>query len=404
MQGRGKAQPAKGASKAAARSRGMPPSGRRATAREVAELAGVSISAVSRVFTKGASVSATTRSKVLDATRSLGYRPNLLARSLMTRRTELIGLISNNFDNPAFMEIFDLFTRRLQQKGLRPLLVNVSDGLPPNGALGMLLQYSVDGVIVASSQLHREFAEACVEARLPLVQAFGRPTGKIAINTVGADNVQGGRVAADLLCERGYRRIAYLGGPRTAPSTEDRVKGFRGRLLAARLRPVAEIYGQSFSYDVGNTLMRQLLKNGNVDAVFCGDDILAMGAIDACREAGMSVPGDIGIIGFDDMPMASWSAYDLTTVRQPIGDIIITAVELILSIVGKPQRAAQTRLFACEGIVRGTLRAPARGTLRAPAGGTLRAPAGGTLRAPAGGTPSIIHEKANLKFAGARKT
>src|SRR5438477_1028115 len=238
MRRRASPQPTERASRAAVGSRGMPALGRRVTAREVAELAGVSISAVSRVFTKGASVSEKTRTKVLDATRSLGYRPNLLARSLMTRRTELIGLISNNFDNPAFMQIFDLFTRHLQQRGLRPLLVNLSDGLPPTGALGMLMQYGVDGVIVASSPLHRELAEACVAVHLPVVQAFGRPTGKIAIDAVGADNDQGGRVAADLLCERGYRQIAYLGGPRTAPSTEDRVKGFRGRLLANGLYPV----------------------------------------------------------------------------------------------------------------------------------------------------------------------
>src|SRR5215471_2647586 len=108
---------------------------RRTTAKEVAEAAGVSISAVSRTFTKGASVSPATREKVLAATRALGYQPNMLARALMTKRTELIGLISNNFDNPAFMEIFDLFTRRLQQRGRRPLLVNLTDGAPPGGAL-----------------------------------------------------------------------------------------------------------------------------------------------------------------------------------------------------------------------------------------------------------------------------
>jgi DNA-binding LacI/PurR family transcriptional regulator len=333
---------------------------RRVTAREVAKLAGVSISAVSRAFTKGASVSAATRTKVLDATRSLGYRPNVLARSLITRRTELIGLISNNFDNPAFMEIFDLFTRRLQQHGLRPLLVNLSEGVPPNGALDTLLQYSVDGVIVASSPLHRQFARACVEARLPAVQAFGRQVGKFPITAVGADNVHGGWLAAQLLCERGYRRIAYLGGPSTAPSTKDRLKGFRSRLLPEGLRPVREVFGSSFSYQTGNVLMRQLLNYGNIDAVACGDDILAIGAIDACRELEVSIPGDVGIIGFDDMPMASWSAYNLTTVRQPLGDIIVTAVEIILEIVDKPQRAAETRLFACEPIVRGTLREPVR--------------------------------------------
>jgi len=329
----------------------------RVTAKEVAEFAGVSISAVGRVFTKGASVSAAMRSKVLDATRSLGYQPNLLARSLMTKRTELVGLISNNFDNPAYMEIFDLFTRRLQEHGLRPLLVNLTDGVPPNGALEMLQQYSVDGVIVASSPLHREFAAACANTPIPVVQAFGRPAGRFAISAVGADNVQGGRVAADLLCERRYRRIAFLGGPQSATSTWDRLKGFRRRLLAEGLRPVAEVYGASFSYEVGNAMMRRLLKDSHdIDAVFCGDDIIAMGAIDACRDDGVSVPGDLGIVGFDDMPMASWSAYNLTTVRQPIADIIVTAVELILSIIDQPDRVAERRLFACEGVVRGTLR------------------------------------------------
>src|SRR5882724_1854102 len=283
-----------------------PASQRKATAREVAAAAGVSISAVSRTFTAGASVSPATRSKVLDASQSLGYQPNLLARGLMTRRTELIGLISNNFDYPAFLEIFDLFTRRLQQRGRRPLLVNLSDGAPPGGALEMLRQYSVDGVIVASSPLHRELAAACAAARLPIVQAFGRPVGRAAINVVAADNVQGGRVAGDLVCQRGYRRIAFLGGPQAATSTGDRLQGFRGRLRADGLRPVAELYGPSFSYATGKTLMRQLLGSGSIDAVFCGDDILAIGAIDACREAGISVPGDIGILGFDDMAMASW--------------------------------------------------------------------------------------------------
>ena len=344
-----------------------PAAGGKATARDVARLAGVSISAVSRAFTAGASISAATRGKVREASRALGYRPNLLARGLMTRRTELVGLISNNFDNPAFMEIFDLFTRRLQQRGRRPLLVNLSDGAPPGGALEMLRQYSVDGVIVASSPLHRELAAACAAAHLPIVQAFGRPAGNASINVVGADNVQGGRLAGDLLCARGYRRIAFLGGPAAATSTEDRLQGFRERLAAGGLRPVSELYGPSFSYQAGNALMRQLLARRDVDAVFCGDDILAMGAIDACRAAAIAVPGDIGILGFDDMAMASWAAYNLTTVRQPIGEIIVSAVELMLATIDRPDRTAETRIFACEAIVRDTLRAPAgRPTRRAP--------------------------------------
>ena len=337
----------------------------RATARDVATFAGVSASAVSRTFTQGASVSPTTRHKVIDAARLLGYRPNLLARSLTTKRTELIGLISNNFENPLFLEIFDHFTRRLQQHGLRPLLANLTDGEPPNGALNMLLQYSVDGVIVASSSLHGKLLKACAEARLPAVQAFGRPAGRTRANVVAADNVQGGRVAADLFCERGYSRVAFLGGPVDATSTEDRLKGFRKRLSEQDVALVAEVYGDAFSYAAGRTLMRCLIERGGIDGVFCGDDVLAIGAIDTCREFGISVPGEIGIVGFDDMPMASWRAYNLTTIRQPVADIIGTAIELIISIVQEPDRPAGSQLFACDAVVRDTLR-PASGAKTGP--------------------------------------
>ena len=326
------------------------------TARDVATIAGVSTSAVSRTFTKGASVSSITRNKVVEAARRLGYRPNLLARSLTTKRTELIGLVSNNFENPLFLEIFDHFTRRLQQRGLQPLLANLTEGEPPDGALNMLRQYSVDGVIVASSSLHRKLLRACDKAGLPAVQAFGRPGGRMRTNVVAADNVQGGHVAANLFRERGYRRVAFLGGPLSATSTEDRLKGFRQRLRRDRLCPVVEVYAKSFSYAAGRTLMDSLIKRGDIEGVFCGDDILAIGAIDACREWGKSVPEDIGIVGFDDMPMASWTAYNLTTVRQPVADIIGTAIDLIISVVEQPARAASSRLFACEAVVRGTLR------------------------------------------------
>ena len=120
-------------------------------------MAGVSISAVSRAFTPGASVSAETRKKVMTAAQMLGYQPNVMARSLMTGRTELIGLVSNNFDNPAFMEIFDLFTRKLQDHGLRPLLANLSGNSDPEQAVAMLRQYNVDAAIIASSTVSQAF-------------------------------------------------------------------------------------------------------------------------------------------------------------------------------------------------------------------------------------------------------
>jgi DNA-binding LacI/PurR family transcriptional regulator len=330
---------------------------RRITAKEVAELAGVSVSAVSRTFTAGASVSPRTREKVLAATQSLGYQPNALARSLMTGRTELIALISNNFDNPLFMEIFDLFTRRLQQRGRRPLLANLSGGARPHLALEMLLKYSVDGVIVASSTLPLRFIEECAEAGMPVVQAFGRPGSSASGNIVGCDNLQGGRLAGDMLRERGYRNIAFLGGPQAATSTEDRLRGLRDSLAIAGLAPCAVVYGHSYCHEAGFTLMKQLLRNGGIDAVFCGDDVLAMGAIDACRDANVDVPRDIGVIGFNNMAMAAWPGYNLTTIHQPVADIIVTAVELLLGIVDQSALSTEARLFDCSVVERGTLKA-----------------------------------------------
>ncbi len=330
-------------------------SDRRVTAREVAELAGVSISAVSRTFTAGASVSAMTREKVMAATQSLGYHPNALARSLMTGRTELIALISNAFDNPLFMEIFDLFTRRLQQRGRRPLLANLSGGARTDVALEMLLKYSVDGAIVASSTLPAGFTDECAEAGMPVVQAFGRVGGSASGNIVGCDNLQGGRLAGEMLRERGYSSVAFLGGPQAATSTEDRLQGLRDSLAIAALAPCAIVYGHSYCHEAGYTLMKQLLRNGGIDAVFCGDDVLAMGAMDACRDSGLNVPRDMGLIGFNNMAMAAWPAYNLTTIHQPVADIIITAVELLFAIIDGSTQSS-LRLFECSAVERGTLR------------------------------------------------
>ncbi len=326
------------------------------TAQQVAERAGVSISAVSRAFTRGASIAQETRDRVMKAAEALGYQPNVMARSLMTGRTELIGLVSNNFDNPAFMEIFDLFTRRLQDHGLRPLMANLSGSSEPDAAIAMLRQYNVDGVIVASSTVSPRFIEGCLAARIPLVHAFGKPSTPPICHCVGADNIQGGTLAAKVLIETGYRHVAFLGGPRNASSTIDRLRGFREGLKAQGLTPAAEVFADSYSHEEGRRVARALLADRRVEAIFCGDDILAIGALDACKGLGLTVPGDIGILGFNDIAMAAWAAYDLSTIRQPIADIILAAVELAIRLVADNDMPRQAKLFACEPVLRRTLR------------------------------------------------
>ena len=156
------------------------------TLKDVAERAGVSRSAVSRTFTEGASVSLKTRRKVERAAEELGYHPNALASSLTTGRTKLIGLVSNNFHNPIFLEVFDRFTRGLQDRGLRPLLVNLTDETDPVNSVRLLRQYSVDGVIVASSTLSHSPAPSATPAcpsSIPSAASPARPTSTSSAST-----------------------------------------------------------------------------------------------------------------------------------------------------------------------------------------------------------------------------
>jgi len=326
------------------------------TLKDVAERAGVSRSAVSRTFTKGASVSVKTRRKVEKAAAELGYSPNFIARSLATRRTKLIGLVSDNFHNPVFLEVFDLFTRGLQDRGLRPLLVNLSNETDPQNSVLMLRQYSVDGVIVASSTLPTAFAEAFRDADIPVVHSFGRWSSSPKVHVVGIDNKECGRMAAQALATRGYKCVGFMGGPELATSTQDRLAGFLDELAKHPDIQVTHSFASAYSFEAGRAEMQRLLKAGHQEAYFCGDDVLSIGALSAIKDAGLTVSGDIGIIGLNDMEMAGWENINLTTIRQPIPQIINSSIELIVTMLEEPDRYPEARLFSCKVVERGTLR------------------------------------------------
>ena len=329
------------------------------TLKHVAERAGVSRSAVSRCFTEGASISARTRAKVERAAADLGYSPNFLARSLTTRSTRLIGLVTNNFRNPVFLQIFDLFTRGLQDRGLRPLLVNLSEETNPARSVQMLRQYSVDGVIVASSTLPSGFARAFREAGMPVVHAFGRPAPTPDVHVVGIDNIACGQMAARTLIGRGYARLGFLGGPEAASTTQDRMAGFLAEAARHPGTGAAIRFADAYSFDAGRAAMQaELAANRGTEAWFCGDDVLSMGAISALRDAGLSVPGDVGVIGLNDMEMAGWAGIALTTIHQPFAEIIEASIDLVAAMLDDPARRPDSRTFPCRVVDRGTLRAP----------------------------------------------
>lgn len=334
------------------------------TLKDVAIRAGVSRSAVSRAFTDGASVSQRMRRKVEKAAAELGYTPNALASSLTTGRTRLIGLVSNNFHNPIFLEVFDLFTRGLQERGLRPLLVNLTDETDPANTLRMLRQYSVDGVVVASSTLSPAFARAFRDASMPVVHSFGRHSSSPEVHVVGVDNVECGRIAARELIRRHYASVAFLGGPVLATSTQDRWEGFFAELSLHSHIAVSHSFAEAYSFRAGRNEMQRLLKAPLAEAYFCGDDVLSIGALSALESAGLSVPDDVGLIGLNDMEIAGWENIHLTTIRQPIQQIISSSIDLIVGMLAEPgsqdchlAEGPEAILFSSTVVERSTLRA-----------------------------------------------
>lgn len=325
------------------------------TLKDVAERAGVSRAAVSRTFTPGASVAPATRARVEKAASELGYSPNLLARSLTTRKTQLVGLVSNNFHNPVFVQIFDLFTRGLQEAGLRPLLVNLSEETDPGRSLNLMKQYSADGVIIASSHVPDDFAVAFQQAGMPVVHSFGRATRAPVVPVAGIDNVEAGRIAARTLIARGYRRIGFMGGPVTASTTQDRRLGFREVADAAGI-DVSVSYAGAYGFAQGRAEMQRLLGGSWAEAYFCADDVLSIGALSAIRDAGLAVPGEIGVIGLNDMEMAGWAGIDLTTIHQPFAAIVEASIDLIRARFSDPRRLPEARVFPCSIVERLTLR------------------------------------------------
>lgn len=327
------------------------------TLRDVAERAGVSRSAVSRAFTDGASVSPAMRERVMKAAGELGYTPNIIASGLSTGRTKLIGLISNNFSNPFYLQVFDHFTRAIQTRDLRPLLVNLTDETDPAASLRMLRQYSVDGVVVASSTLPPEFSAAFADAGLPVVHAFARHLRRPDVDTVGVDNVEVGRLAARELHERGYRRIAFLGGPETATSTIDRRLGFMEMVRALPDLHATIHHAGNYSFDAGLSAMQALLQAGPpAEAYFCGDDVISVGAIAALERSGLAIPDDVGILGVNDMEVAGWANIALTTIRQPVGAIVDAVIERLIARIANPGDIPRAIALQAKLVERATLR------------------------------------------------
>lgn len=312
-----------------------------ATIEEVAALAGVSRSTVSRVVNGSTAVSPAALEAVNDAIAQLNYVPNRAARSLARRQTHAVAFVipedtDRFFGDPFFASIVAGVHERFAASDYVLNLIIASND-PRDKATSYLRSGSVDGVIVASHHTGDTFVDR-IAADLPVVYG-GRPAALSSAPAylVDVDNVGGGAAAARYLAERGHRRVATITGPATMVPATDRLSGFREAAAETGLEIVAVEDGD-FSEAGAAAAMRRILDGGDVpEALFVASDLMARGALEVLREAGLSVPGDIAIIGFDDSPVATAVTPALTTIRQPSRAQGVAMADALLGLLaGRP--------------------------------------------------------------------
>lgn len=300
----------------------------RVTADEVAEVAGVSRSAVSRAFTDGASIAPDKRKHILTIAASLGYRPNLIARGLTGQQTGLIALVLGNVSSPYEAWLLEHLSAAIRASGKWPLLVPATSEDELDGALEHALSYQVDGAIVAAGSVSRALAERCSALGAPIVMV-GRILDGGGADSVCCDNKTGMRLIVDVLMETGRRKVAWIGGKADTFSNMERFSGLVEALAAHGLEPVESRRGD-YSFESGLTQALVLLTGATrPDAIVCGNDAMALGAISAVRRLKFGMPEDVAVVGFDDIPAANWEPYSLTTVQNPVEKTTEEALRLL---------------------------------------------------------------------------
>jgi DNA-binding LacI/PurR family transcriptional regulator len=312
--------------------------GRSLTSRDLARVLGVSQSMVSRAFNPDASIAEDMRRRITEAAEALGYRPNVVARSLATQSSRIVGVIMGMTDNPFYAAVLDRLSRKLQKAGYQPLLFSVPAGEEVDAQLPFLQQHNIGTVVIASaiisSGIANEWAKTGRKAIL-----FNRTVPKASVASVSCDNVAGARAVADHLAGLGRRRLCFVSGRRDTSTNLDREHGFLSRLGELEIGLAGRAEGGDYTFAAGHAAALALAPL-RPDAIFFASDVMAIGGIDAIRHRlGLRVPDDVAVVGFDDIPMAAWPGYDLTTVRQPIDRMIDDTVSLV---AGDAAWAAET--------------------------------------------------------------
>ncbi|MNZ47080.1 HTH-type transcriptional regulator AscG [compost metagenome] len=302
----------------------------RVTARDLAERLGVATSTVTRAFDKQSRISAELRQRIVAMADEMGYRPNAIARSLNQRKTGIVALVMGDMGNPFYPTALEEFSLQLRQTGRQLLLFVVPPGGDADELMPQLLQYQVDAVVVTAARLSSHMSDLCGRQGVPLV-FVNRRVEDPTVWSVCCDNQRMGTVVAEYLVSTNRRACAFVSGDPSISTTADRLRGFEHGLAMHGQRLVACVQG-GYTYEGGRAAAARLFAAGQpaVDAVFCANDVMAVGVLSHLRmNTHLRVPQDVAVVGFDDIRDAAYPENGLTTVHQPVSEMIDCAIRLL---------------------------------------------------------------------------
>jgi DNA-binding LacI/PurR family transcriptional regulator len=323
------------------------------TMEDVAREAGVSRALVSLVMRGSPKVSDERRQRVLDVAVRIGYRPNIMARNLAQRRTATIGVVINDLHNPFFAEIVDGVEDAASARGFRLLLTSAFRKVSiEQTMMGALVEHRVDGIILLSPRVGP--AVVTEVARNTPTVVVGKAFRHVPADSVLNDEIYGSAVAVEHLVSLGCRRIVHVDGGAGAGASERRT-GYLRAMAGHGLTRQAEVIHGDFTEEAGSAAAKILLGRRRLpDAVFAANDLVAAGVLDSMEEGGVSVPGDVSIIGYDNTFLAAMGHMSLTTVNQPREEMGKMAVELLVKRTQYPATAFATRRVTPNLVVRRT--------------------------------------------------
>ncbi|TWD81281.1 LacI family transcriptional regulator [Kribbella amoyensis] len=333
------------------------------TSRDLARLAGVSQATVSRVLTNNPRVSPDTRARVLQVLAETNYTPNALARAMKTGRTDTIGVFMTRVTSPFHAALLDEIGRRLSEAGLHMILWNIEHD-PEESVAEVVQQRLVDGFILTSATYDSRLHAAAVASGTPTVLLHRGIDGLDCDQVVG-DNWQGAYDAGRYLVEAGHRDIGLVTLAHTGNTSRDRDLGFRAALDDAGVKiKTSNVVTTGVGHADGHAAAQKLLSRAKPPtAIYTVTDLLAFGLLDGARARGVQVPDDVWLIGFDNTDLASWEAFDLTTVDQPVHAIVEAGLTLLRQRIADPARPTTTQLLPCPLVIRGsTANTPAKPT------------------------------------------